>query len=128
MIAMTLFLLLIRTRRDHLVPSSVISIAIPVTLLTTPYLWAYDQILLVLPILVVVVTLAEKGYPFLLTSTLFLWMTILSLLLLVVSLSLQVDVWSALIPLIVLCLVLWQVGQKNRIIRVVSLESNLQQL
>jgi hypothetical protein len=81
------------------------SILIPVALLITPYTWAYDQILLVIPITYTSVRLFERQIPYLITATLFLVIDIAALALLVLAVQNDVDVWSAAIPFLCLLFV-----------------------
>jgi hypothetical protein len=85
-----------------------LSLAVPAALLVVPYLWAYDQVLLILPLGLAVRGLAQRGRPFLLGALLMLAVSVAALALLVVSDNLQRDHWSALLPVAVLAVGLWQ--------------------
>lgn len=91
--------------RDRLSDSiMVISTIIPVVMLITPYLWAYSQVLLILPILLLMGKMFRRRYPYLLIATFPLAFAVLAFILLFVAVSLETDVWSAVIPLISLVL------------------------
>jgi hypothetical protein len=94
-------------RTYKLKPSIVISIAITVAILVTPYIWAYDQILLIIPIVVSMLSLSDRGYPYLFTAPIFLFFSALALIFIPIGIKLQVDVWSVGVSLAVLCLLSW---------------------
>ncbi len=75
------------------------SIAIIVSLLITPYLWAYDQILLIIPILYITKVLSSLKYKYLIVSTIPIFFSIISLFLLYIAEISQHDVYSILLTL-----------------------------
>jgi len=83
-----------------------ISIIISVSLLITPYIWAYDQILLIIPLIFASIMLYQQGYPYILVAIFPIAFSILSLSLLFLALHLNQDTWSFLMPLICLLLTL----------------------
>jgi hypothetical protein len=76
------------------------SLFVIATLLITPYLWAYDQILLILPIMTIVHTLHEIKAKYLVISLLPLFFAGISLLLLTLAMGKQHDVFSILLTVI----------------------------
>jgi hypothetical protein len=110
--------LLIR-KQKYLSPALVISLAILVTLLSTPYTWPYDQLLLIVPIIEVTMRLALNSYKFLPTSLIFLAIDILAFILLGVSAKYKVEIWNVAIPMIVLGLVLWYLMKNKPISRAI---------
>lgn len=82
-------------------------LAICLTLLTTPYTWTYDQLLLSIPIVFLVLGLGERGAQFLPTALLFLLIDILAFALLALTAALQKEGWNALVAFSVLGLLLW---------------------
>ena len=86
-------------RRKLHQPMDVMGVTIPVALLATPYLWAYTQVLLVFPILLVMGRLYRRRMPYLLVATFPLAMAVLAFILLFVAVGLGTDVWSAVVPL-----------------------------
>lgn len=81
-------------------PLTVISLAVTVTLLVTPYTWTYDQALLILPIAAVTLALARDG---LLRATfLFLAIDILAVILLFFNTAMEIEILNALVPLAIL--------------------------
>ena len=86
-------------RRKSLRPLQVIGVVISAALLVTPYLWAYTQVLLVIPILLVVEELYRRKIPYLLVATFPLAMAVLAFILLFVAVGLESDIWSAMVPL-----------------------------
>jgi cytochrome c biogenesis factor len=83
------------------------SAAILIALLITPYLWAYDQILLILPILSISNTLARIKTPYFIVSLLPIMFTILSLVLLYLASIKGHDVSSILLTIITGGLLIW---------------------
>lgn len=90
--------------------SQVFGVAIPLTLIISPYLWNYDQLLLIIPIMLSLETMVFHSRPFLLTATMFIWVDVISWALLLVAIRLGWDAWSVLLPCVVLAL-LWGVGR-----------------
>jgi hypothetical protein len=101
------YLFLLTRKQKYLSPTMVVSLAILVTLLATPYTWPYDQLLLILPIIEVTMKLATNSYRFLPTSLIFLVIDILAFILLGISARFQDEIWNVAIPLIVFGLVIW---------------------
>jgi hypothetical protein len=83
------------------------SAAILIALLITPYLWAYDQVLLILPILYISNTLARIKTPYFIVSLLPIMFTILSLVLLYLASIKGHDVSSILLTIITGGLLIW---------------------
>jgi len=98
-----------------LAPSSMVSLIIPITLLLTPYLWAYDQVLLTIPIVLVMMKMSDKGYPYLLSSTIFLFFSLVAAGLVFIALQVKIDGWSMLVPFLTWILVLGVLFSKTRV-------------
>jgi hypothetical protein len=105
--------LLVRGRRA-LGPLLVMSMTLPIALLVTPYIWAYDQVLLILPITVITLAMMQLGFPYLLAALLFVAVGVLAWLLLLTAPYVGNDAWSALIPLVVWLLVIWRAAMVIR--------------
>ena len=88
-------------------PLPVVALSIVTGLLVTPYLWAYDQILLLLPITLVISELIQRGRIFLLNALAFLALDVVAIALLFLALQTGEDVWSGLLPLLVGAALLW---------------------
>jgi hypothetical protein len=95
--------------------AEVICLSIPVTLLITPYVWAYDQVLLVLPIIWVTSRLMRSGAPYLLGALFFLAIDAGALLLLLLAVQTSADAWSGLVPVVVGAVVWWSIAAKRSI-------------
>ena len=92
----TIFLI-IKKRKS--IPSQwIISISIVVSLLLTPYTWSYDQVLLIIPILVIISFMIEKELKFMLTSTVFLQVDFIGLLLLYISAQMKMEIVNVFLP------------------------------
>lgn len=83
-------------------PALAMSLAICCAVLVTPYLWAYDHILLLIPLLLAAGQMASLKLPFLATGTLLIAASLVCLVLLSVAMIRGTDEFSALFPL--LCL------------------------
>jgi hypothetical protein len=101
-------LLLAGRGRYH--PLQVMALAATVGLLVTPYIWAYDQVLLVLPIALVTLHLMRRGTSYLVGALFFLALDIAALMLLVLATQSGEDVWSALVPAAVGLALLWSMS------------------
>lgn len=93
--------------QSQLDPAVLTSLILPLSLLFAPYLWAYDQILLMVPILVAVIGFHRMGRSYLLAAALPIAMTLLSLLLLLLAVRLGNDASSALLSVVSLFLALY---------------------
>ena len=94
---------MVMRKQKVMTPSWSVSIAIITTLLVTPYTWPYDQLLLVIPIITIMMEMMRRKYPFLLTATAFLFLDLISFVLLEISAQIQMEVLNALIPLVIFC-------------------------
>jgi hypothetical protein len=90
-------------------PSVAVAVLIPVALLITPYSWVYDQILLIVPISLVTVCFFKQHFPYLFSAFLLLIIDIIAIALLVLAISLDGDMGSAVVPSISLLLVMFVV-------------------
>ena len=86
--------------KKNLSALNAVSLIISVSLVITPYIWPYDQILLIVPILYLTMRLFQRGAPYLLVALFPMAMTLLSLGLLLLAIHLKQDTWSVLLPLI----------------------------
>lgn len=91
----------------------IISAAICLALIFPPYLWIYDQILLFIPLMTIVVFLPRRKVSFVISASVFLLVDLLASVLLVVATRLGTDQWSALVPAIVF-FVLLGISQSSR--------------
>ena len=99
-----LFLLVIFQKKFVITPDLLLSASLTFTLLLTPYLWVYDQLLLIIPLAILLGRLRQKASPYLFTAIISILIGIVSLLLLPVAVSIRNDVWNVVIPLLVLAL------------------------
>jgi hypothetical protein len=95
---------------DKLPPWSVGALGVSVSLLVAPYLWAYDQILLIFPVLVSTGCLISRGKPYLLCASLPILMSAFSLILIFAALKIGYDIWSGLLSMVALFLVILLCG------------------
>lgn len=111
LVSTTLLLMMILTVfmrwRGTMAPRLAVGIAISAALLVTPYLWAYDQILLLVPIVVLSMEMREQGYPYIATAPLLLVCSLCALLLVYVASILGRDAWSAALSFLVLIGIIW---------------------
>ncbi len=102
---------LIFTRGRQIAPGLMLSLIIPVSLLVTPYLWAYDQILLIISISVLAEKFTRSGYPYLLVASFPIIFSLISLLLLYLAVISGRDAWSAVLSFLILVIVWLQIPQ-----------------
>lgn len=86
-------------RVPALTPLDAFDLAIPVVLAVTPYLWAYDQVLLLLPVVWLSTGVMGRGQPYLRAALAPLGFAVFSLALLFLAGVLGHDGWSVLAPL-----------------------------
>jgi hypothetical protein len=72
-----------------------------------PYGWAYDQVLLIVPLALVTLAAARMGFPYLAGALLFIAVDVLAIGLLLLATSTGEDTWSALVPLTAWGLMMW---------------------
>ena len=89
-------------RVSNISPAFFIGIAVTTSLIITPYIWAYDLILLTLPILLVIIYLTNNDFPKIIATSVFPFFSAVALGLLVPAYRLAVDVWSTALPVLVL--------------------------
>jgi hypothetical protein len=97
-------LILLAQKRRVLRPAMAFSIVITTSLVITPYTWTYDQLLLIIPIIVIMMEMMKGHHPFLLPASLFLLFDILTLFLLLISDKIQMEVLNVIIPLSIYCI------------------------
>lgn len=95
-------------------PAAAIALAACGALLALPYLWAYDQILLLIPTFVLSLGMRDRGAPYITTVGLPLMISLLSLILLYVAFVVGRDAWSAALSLLLLIGILWLQSSKRR--------------
>jgi hypothetical protein len=81
-------------QRTRLSPFAVISLSVPLVLLLTPYIWPYDQSLLIFPIIFIVAYFRERA-PYLITAALFLFIDLLGLIFLYQADRIGHESWNA---------------------------------
>ncbi len=94
-------LYMIWKKHKAITPVWIISIAITTTLLVTPYTWSYDQLLLLIPIIAIILIMVKGKYRFLLSSMVFICLDVFAFALLIISVRIHHEVLNVLIPLIV---------------------------
>ena len=77
----------------------IINMVIAISTFITPYIWPYDQIILIIPIVYIMTLLARKKTPFLFSSLFFLGIDIIVWCIFGYSLQLQTENLQALLPL-----------------------------
>lgn len=88
--------------REHLTPFAFFSLITPIVVLTTPYLWAYDQLYLLIPLSYFSLKLYRSSKFSQVGVLTFPAAALLSYLVVLPALKLNFDYFSALLPLVVL--------------------------
>jgi len=104
----------LRRRHCDIDSRSAINLAIVFTLLLTPYAWPYDQLLLIVPLVTVMLSMQRRGYSFLLYASLPLAVDLLAIILFALSGTIRTENYSVLLTLLLLSLLVWQVRQPGR--------------
>ncbi len=89
-------------KEESLAPICVFSICTPIALLSTAYLWPYDQLLLVIPIVACMVLLKTLHFPYLSGPLTFIAIDIVGYTLFGISINLQMENLNAILSLVVL--------------------------
>jgi hypothetical protein len=101
------FSFLLARKLQNTSPLLAASIAVTVTLLITPTAWPYDQLLLVIPIVTIIMDLAGAGSNFFLVALTFLALDVMAFILLGISATMQAETLNAVIPLSIFGLLAW---------------------
>jgi hypothetical protein len=110
LLLMGLSFLLVK-KLSNLSPLLAASIAITITLLITPTAWPYDQLLLTIPIVAVIMELASARSRFLQVALIFLAIDVMAFILLGISARVRMETWNAIIPLSVFALLVWTLSK-----------------
>lgn len=94
-------------KRSSLETWGAASLAVPVALFASPYVGAYDLLLLLLPIGVSLRRLRVRGTPYLIVASLPIWIDLASLIFVLVAARIGLDLWSSTLDLLTLTLVWW---------------------
>lgn len=105
--------LLIKYKRD-LSPAILVGLVITIMLIITPYTWPYDQLLLVVPIIILIMNLAKAGYKFIHVGLIFIIIDLLAFLLLGISAIIKLEILNVTIPLSVLGLLVWSLSKSRK--------------
>lgn len=99
-------------------PSLVFGLVILIMVATTPYLWPYDQIYLIFPIILTMWMARKMGASFLIVSLLFILLSIVSYVLFGISIAMQMENINGLITIIALILyvLVFYFFQKNKMV------------
>ena len=100
------YVILLGRGHQHLSPALIVSFVICIVLLITPYTWSYDQLLLLLPIVIITMGLATRGYRFLPVVLIFITIDILAFILLGINARVGKDLWYVILPISILTLLL----------------------
>jgi len=88
--------------RKRLPPLHGLALAVAVALFVTPYLWPYDQILLLLPMLLTIAALKDRGAPYIVNALVFLGVDIVGWFLFAWSTRIQIENPNSLLSLLIL--------------------------
>jgi hypothetical protein len=94
-------------KRSSLETWGAASLAVPVALFASPYVGAYDLLLLLLPMGVSLRRLRVRGTPYLIVASLPIWIDLASLIFVLVAARIGLDLWSSTLDLLTLTLVWW---------------------
>jgi hypothetical protein len=95
--------------RQRLSPSLALSLIISTVLLVTPYIWTYDHVLLILPLMVIIAVLAQNSVRFIATGSLFLIIDLVAMAFLLITINIEKEIYNSVIPLICFGLIGWAI-------------------
>ncbi|MCS7009774.1 MAG: glycosyltransferase 87 family protein, partial [Anaerolineales bacterium] len=110
-----LFLIWFWKRSEHLSPLQVTSLAVCFTLLSTPYTWTYDQILLLVPLTTLTLSLVLQGVRFMKIALLLLGIDLLAFFLALITMGMTYEIPYVTLPLLVTLLLGWSSFRKGKI-------------
>jgi hypothetical protein len=102
-------LVILLTRRNSLSPTEAACLAVPISAIITPYIWVYDQVILLLPILLIVAGMTQRGYSYILTAGLMPLVSLFALFLFWMAIPAQSDIWSVFNSVLVFIAGIWWV-------------------
>ncbi len=106
--SLVIFLVLVfLIRHKQAGPLQVAALIVPAGILVPPYLWAYDQILLLIPIAWITLRFMNSQKPYLLAASIPPLFSLFALLLLLVASRVGLDIWSTLLPCVMLIFGIW---------------------
>jgi len=94
--------IIIVTKLKGITPLEAVSFSVIIALLITPYLWPYDQIILVFPIVVIMATVRKVTNLYLRSALVFLIVDIVGFLLYWISIKIQMENLNSILSLLVL--------------------------
>jgi len=106
LLIMSCFLWLV-IRHKGLPPATISALAVTVTLLVTPYTWTYDQLLLILPIIMLTLAIDQLGFKLLFIVAIFPAIDVLVVALLFFNVLLQLEILNVFVPFVILGLGAW---------------------
>jgi hypothetical protein len=95
--------------RQRLSPSLAFSLIISTVLLITPYIWTYDHVLLILPLLVIIAILAQNNVRFIAAGSLFLFIDLVAMAFLLITINIEKEIYNSVIPFICFGLIGWAI-------------------
>lgn len=110
-----LFIWVVLQKKFVLPPTMMLSASIIFSLLLTPYLWVYDQLLLIIPLAVLIGKMIQHKQPYLLSALIPVLVSGVSLALLPVAVQIRNDVWNVLVPILVLAIFYFTVTKPDTI-------------
>ncbi len=111
-VLVALALIWLRRRRDEADPEIVVGALTAAATLITPYLWTYDQVLLIIPIVTIIHLMRGRKMPYLVTATFFVLIAIFSWLLVIPAFTIGRDIWSVVVPMVCLGLI-WMYARRQ---------------
>ena len=109
--ALLLLIYLVLLVKTRLTPATAVGYALTLMLFLTPYTWSYDQLLLLIPIVTLLLDRSGGRYPAIRAAIFFLSLDLLALLLFLLALHFQQELWNAGLPLVVLVFIVWHAAK-----------------
>jgi hypothetical protein len=113
-VILLLFLIFFLLKGRALRPLQTMEVIVSASLLITPYIWAYDQVLLLIPISAILFRFLQGRAPYLISALFPLAFSCLAWILLgVAGYVVQLDIWSGLLPCITVTISLYALRYIN---------------
>jgi len=94
--------------KSNIANPSLISISLCSATIVTPYLWSYDHVLILAPLILAILRMDKRGIPYWITFSVPFVFDLFALLLIFIALRVGNDIWSVLIPASVLGMLVFQ--------------------
>ncbi|HQP09179.1 MAG TPA: glycosyltransferase family 87 protein [Anaerolineaceae bacterium] len=101
------FIFLVSWKKGNLTIGQITSLSIVLSLLITTHIWPYDQLLLMLPVIILTVDLAVRGRSYVLNALIVLALDVLAIVSFLFNMKAENEIASTVLTIAILGLILW---------------------